>query len=62
MRDHSAGSGKREVGDQPALLVEDERADWNVELEVGPGAPGLASAGTVGSWFCLPLRSLLVER
>jgi len=51
-----------EVGDQPALFVEDERADWNLELEIGPGAPGLAPAGPVGSRLCLPLGSLLVER
>jgi hypothetical protein len=62
VRNYSAGSRKGEVGDQPALLVEYERANRHLELEVGSGAAGLAPAGPVGSRLCLPVRSLLVER
>jgi len=62
MCNHRAGPRKGEVSDQPAFLVEDERANRHVELELGPGAAGLAPAGPVGARLGLPVRSLLVER
>ena len=62
VRNHGSVFRKGEVSDQATLLVEDEGADRNLELQVGTGAPGLAPAGPVRTRLCAPVRSLLVER
>src|ERR1051325_7139919 len=50
-----------EIGDQSAITIQRDGADWDLEPDVGAVAPGLAAARAVGSVGRLPLLASLVE-